>query len=281
MFGAISKVLVGLFFCTASFYANSAPLGALESPANGSIESGIGIVRGWHCTASVIEAYIDGVSIGKAYVGSSRMDTLSVCGKGDTGFSLLINYNQPSLVSGTHVIQVYGDGTLFGQANFNNMQSGGQEYLRGVQRQVVVPSFPDGKSAAVLTWREDKQNFVVTSFTLYSQAQTVSVSTVAVSTGADSITRGYYSVRNDTARNISRVDFDVYCLNGGAFPSYLKTVVYLPTQGLIAPGVTDASSFFYYSPASLSTTSPRCGSLGSDMTLVRSVIYDASGAIVQ
>lgn len=76
--------------------------GVLENPVAGSTESGIGVVSGWNCTAGSIVVAIDGASIGNAGIGTSRGDTASICGRPDTGFSLLFNYN--SLTPGSHTL---------------------------------------------------------------------------------------------------------------------------------------------------------------------------------
>lgn len=136
--------------------------GALENPANGTTESGIGIISGWHCTASKVEVLIDDKPVGNAYVGSTRADTATVCnGKWATGFSFLINFND--LTRGTHNIKVRADGVQFGQSTINTTQSGGESFLRGVTKQVTVPDFPKAGSNATLTWNQSKQSFVVTS----------------------------------------------------------------------------------------------------------------------
>jgi hypothetical protein len=49
--------------------------GALENPVSGSTESGIGIISGWHCTATNITVTIDGMSLGKAGSSTCRGDT--------------------------------------------------------------------------------------------------------------------------------------------------------------------------------------------------------------
>lgn len=136
-------------------------VGYLENPTPAATESGIGVLSGWHCSASVIEAVIDGVSLGRTFVGSDRGDTAGVCGKRETGFSLLINYN--ILPSGNHNIKAYGDGVLFEDFNFQSEKSGGVEYLRNKSSIVSVSNFPENGKSAVLEWKESKQGYVVTS----------------------------------------------------------------------------------------------------------------------
>lgn len=134
--------------------------GALENPANNSTDSGIGIISGWHCSATRVEAIIDGKSAGFAYVGSDRLDTANICKKTNTGFSLLINFN--NLSRGSHNLKIYADGVLFGESNFKTTQSGGTAFLTNKSKAVEVPDFPSVGSTATLTWSQAKQSFVVT-----------------------------------------------------------------------------------------------------------------------
>ena len=148
--------LVAIFLLPAAVLAQ----GSLENPSNGSTESGINILSGWHCSASVVEAVIDGTSIGRAYVGSDRGDTASICGKKETGFALLINYN--ILSSGPHNLKIYANGSLFGDVNFETIKSAGAEYLRGLSSTIGIPDFPAAGSSAILEWRESRQGYIIT-----------------------------------------------------------------------------------------------------------------------
>lgn len=65
--------------------------GLLENPVVDSTESGIGVISGWHCTATRIDIIIDGLSAGKAGSGTSRNDTTGICGRSGSGYSLLYN----------------------------------------------------------------------------------------------------------------------------------------------------------------------------------------------
>jgi hypothetical protein len=52
--------------------------GLLEIPVVDSTESGIGVISGWHCTATRIDIIIDRLSAGKAGSGTSRNDTTGI-----------------------------------------------------------------------------------------------------------------------------------------------------------------------------------------------------------
>ena len=141
----------------AAFSAHSQ--GVLENPPNLGIESGVGAITGWHCTSRDIELRIDGSSIGKAGSGTPRADTAPVCGRSDTGYSLL--YNFALLRGGTHRIDAYADGQLFASATF---QAGyaGAEFMAGLAAAHDVPDFPYAGRKARVVWNSSKQNFVLT-----------------------------------------------------------------------------------------------------------------------
>jgi hypothetical protein len=144
----------------AAFPCLSFAQGALENPVAGSTESGIGVISGWHCTASIITATIDGASLGKAGSGTGRGDTASICGRSDTGYSLLFNYN--ALTPGSHTLALYADGQLLETRQFNTVQSGGAEFVTGLSKTTTVADFPSSDRTATLQWSQAKQSFVVT-----------------------------------------------------------------------------------------------------------------------
>lgn len=134
--------------------------GAIENPTANSTESGVGIISGWHCKATKVDASIDGKPVGSVFVGSERSDTKSICGKTATGYSLLINFN--NLTEGSHNIKMYADGVVFGGFSFNTVKSGGVDYLQGVSKEVTMSDFPKSGQTATLKWVESKQNFIIT-----------------------------------------------------------------------------------------------------------------------
>jgi len=148
-------LFIGFLF----FHLISQAQGSLENPAESSAESGIGIISGWHCTASRVDFFIDGKSVGYALVSSDRGDTAGICGKSNTGFSFLINYNE--LTRGTHNVKAYANGALFGDTTFVTTQSGGVAFLQGAAKNVVVNDFPTPGNSATLIWNQSKQSFVV------------------------------------------------------------------------------------------------------------------------
>ncbi len=134
--------------------------GLLENPVVDSTESGIGVISGWHCSAAQIDITIDGMSIGKAGSGTSRNDTVGICGRADSGYSLLYNYND--LPPGSHTISAYADGQAFETRQFNTVQSGGEAFLTGISKTATISDFPSSGRTATLQWSQAKQSFVIT-----------------------------------------------------------------------------------------------------------------------
>lgn len=135
-------------------------LGSLENPVAGSTESGIGVISGWHCTATSIDVMIDGMNLGKAGSGTGRGDTTSVCGRSNTGYSLLFNYND--LAPGAHSLSLYADGQLLEIRQFSSTQSAGASFVTGISKTATITDFPSAGRAVTLQWSQAKQSFVVT-----------------------------------------------------------------------------------------------------------------------
>jgi hypothetical protein len=133
--------------------------GYLENPQPNAIESGLGVISGWHCTASTVEVFIDGTSIGETGVGSLREDAVSVCGHNRSGYALLYNFNLA--VPGEHEIKVFADGSLLETRKFRTLRSGGQPFLAGKSARTTVDNFPARGQSTVLEWSQAKQSFVV------------------------------------------------------------------------------------------------------------------------
>lgn len=130
----------------------------LESPSEGSYESGIGLIRGWVCNATKVEVEIDGGLLLKAAYGSPRPDAQAICGAADTGFGLIHNWS--SLGDGLHTLRVLADGVEVGRASFN-VTTFGQPYMTGLSGDYVLPDFPRAGDQVAVRWSELYQNFVI------------------------------------------------------------------------------------------------------------------------
>ncbi|HUP28582.1 MAG TPA: hypothetical protein VM122_00305 [Usitatibacter sp.] len=135
-------------------------LGFLENPADGAAASGISVISGWHCTATRIEIQIDAETPMRAGLGTTRPDTLQVCGHGNSGYGLTFNWAR--LTPGSHTIRALADGVEFDRATFT-VANYGTEFLGGKSASTTVPDFPAAGRTSTLEWSEASQSFVMRS----------------------------------------------------------------------------------------------------------------------
>lgn len=133
----------------------------LESPAAGSFQSGIGLIRGWACDARTVEVLIDNRLRLQVAYGTTRPDTLPICGDDNNGFGLTFNWN--TLGTGSHQLQALVDGVPFANVSFT-VTTLGSEFLRGASGETSVAHFPQSGQTALLRWSEPDQNFVIVGF---------------------------------------------------------------------------------------------------------------------
>ncbi|MBB1073118.1 DUF4214 domain-containing protein [Rhodoferax sp. 4810] len=130
----------------------------LDSPVNGSFESGMGVASGWVCEGGDIDLVIGSDSIRAAY-GAERPDSQAVCGDTANGFAAAINWNEYG--NGTHSVKLLAAGHELTQAQVT-VTTLGQEYLTGRSASTSVVDFPASGLSTALVWSEPHQNFVVT-----------------------------------------------------------------------------------------------------------------------
>ena len=132
----------------------------LDNPQPGSFQSGIGIIHGWACNARRIEIVFNDDTINKlqASYGTSRIDTIGVCGDANNGFGLSFNWNL--LGDGSHTIRALADGVEFARSTFT-VTSLGVEFLTGISGAVSIFDFPTPGAVVTLRWQEALQNFVI------------------------------------------------------------------------------------------------------------------------
>ncbi len=136
------------------------PVAALENPASGSYQSGIGLISGWSCQGP-ITVTVDGVSISAPY-GGPRADTASLCsGSSNNGFGLLVNYN--NFGAGSHTAQLYVNGVASGSPSTFRVTVPSGEYMTGLSKSVTVSNFPSAGRTTTLIWQESQQNFAIQS----------------------------------------------------------------------------------------------------------------------
>jgi len=148
-------------FSNEVFLAASTLLANLESPYQDSFESGIGLIRGWICQANTVEVQIDGGERRRVAYGTSRKDTIEVCGDDDNGFGYTFNWN--ALSTGTHRLQAFADNLEFANVTFN-VTTLGVDYLRGASGEYTLRDFPQAGNSVTVRWAEPHQNFVIVGF---------------------------------------------------------------------------------------------------------------------
>ena len=135
------------------------PRVTLESPSQGSYQSGVALIRGWACEAQRIEFSIDGGPRQAIAYGSDRPDTVGSCGDADNGFGETFNWNR--IGAGAHNLRAYRDGVEFANVNFAVTTLGGEEFATGLGGQFKFADFPETGQTTTAEWSEPAQNFIV------------------------------------------------------------------------------------------------------------------------
>ncbi|MCP5158055.1 MAG: hypothetical protein H6975_01365 [Gammaproteobacteria bacterium] len=138
--------------------APSNPRAALESPTQGSSQSGVGLIRGWVCDARQVEISVDDQRGVLTAYGAPRSDTEEACGDRDNGFGLTVNWND--LGDGVHNVRAFADGVEFANVNFA-VATFGSSFLTGLNSRQTLAEFPTPDDTTTLTWSESDQNFVI------------------------------------------------------------------------------------------------------------------------
>ena len=139
--------------------AISKPCLPVEVPGNSSFQSGIGYVSGWVCDAETVAIVIDGgLHLPPVARHISRGDTEAVCGDQNNGFVLLWNWNL--IGEGTYTAALVVDGRTV-QENRFTVTTLGEEFVTGLDLDVVVTDFPSPRESITLRWQQGVQGFVL------------------------------------------------------------------------------------------------------------------------
>lgn len=133
--------------------------GSLGIPAAGSYQSGIGTISGWVCDANEVTIQIDDKDPKIAAYGTSRKDTIDICGDEYNGFGLLWSYNL--FGEGEHRIRAYADGVMFADRKFNVGMIGTGEFIRGASGDYLLHDFPEAGQDVWIRWEQANQNFMI------------------------------------------------------------------------------------------------------------------------
>ncbi len=130
-----------------------------EVPATGSVQSGVGLIRGWACEAEAVSVSIDGGDPFPVAPGGGRADTAGVCGDAGNGYGMVWAWGL--LGNGTHRILSYFDDALVGHAEFDVVALG-DGFVTGLAGEYVLNGFPNPGERVLVTWSEPDQNFLIT-----------------------------------------------------------------------------------------------------------------------
>ena len=160
MAGAARWVLIGLAGLV-TFAAAASWAAVLESPANDSVVSGIGLISGWKCSAGDITVTIDEGKHLAVAMGQERNDwrTTGEC-RGTIYHGFIMGINWAELGDGEHVVVAYDDGVAFARSTFI-VGTTGEAFLEGVIRRTVVDDFPEPGQRTQLEWNQSTQHFEI------------------------------------------------------------------------------------------------------------------------
>ena len=134
---------------------------ALDSPGQGSFQSGINLIHGWRCEEAEITVVIDDGPPLVAPYGAARGDTAGVCNDdGMNGWGVTFNWNLLDLDKLTHTLSARADGVEFARVTFT-VGHLGEEYLRDAFGRFRARDFPEPGVNTILRWNEALQNFVI------------------------------------------------------------------------------------------------------------------------
>lgn len=208
----MKNILIGIPLLLLSM--NVLSEGVLENPKKNSVQSGIGMIYGWYCDANKIEIVFDDRLPKEAAYGTTRRDTVGVCGDDDNGFGL--QWGWSILGKGWHTVRAYADGKLFAENDFYVGQIGDGSYLRGAEGTFELNGFPDKETEVVVEWNESTQNFSI----LESRNNTPNVDSASVGSNWSGVWKsvsfrveGYLAFNDGTLRGkrwlfITAVDTD-------------------------------------------------------------------------
>lgn len=129
-----------------------------ETPADGSTQSGLSMIRGWACDAELIEIQFNEDDRISLSYGSRRTDTEEVCGDTDNGYGMVMAWGLLGL--GQHVARVYVNGRLSEEIPFT-VEGYDDPFLTGREGSFELPNFPDPGINTLIRWDQPGQDFRV------------------------------------------------------------------------------------------------------------------------
>ena len=136
----------------------------LDIPAQGSTQSGIGLVSGWSCLGGHLEVEFseaDGTLLSTWSLphGADRGDTQEKCGDSENGFSMPFNWYH--LGPGAKTLTVFVNGEERITRNFS-VTTFGEEFITDAGGMCEIADFRDGQNATFV-WEQANQGLVLES----------------------------------------------------------------------------------------------------------------------
>ena len=138
---------------------------ALEIPSPGTNVSGIGLISGWSCLGGELEVEFsdaEGV-IGTAVVqhGTDRLDTETVCGDSNNGFSSTFNWGD--LGAGEKTARLIRNGEEVDSSTFMVAAFDRPFLPPSVEGRCTIADFPETDKNATFVWETSQQSLVLES----------------------------------------------------------------------------------------------------------------------
>lgn len=129
-----------------------------ETPIDGSIQSGVGLVRGWACEAWKVEVQFDDEEKRAVAYGTERTDTNSICGDDDNGYGMVIAWGL--LGHGVHTMKTFINNDEISEVEFT-VDGLDDPFIKGLSAEYELEGFPVPGDSAVVRWSEADQNFII------------------------------------------------------------------------------------------------------------------------
>jgi hypothetical protein len=163
MWSKAEKQMVGILVATLFYLMSPAAAGAsvgnLELPAQGSVQSGVGLVSGWKCTSNGLTARFDGGEQMPIAYGTTRNDTAGLCDDpAQTNTAFVMQWNYGNLSDGRHLLEILDGGVIWRTVDFSVSRLGGK-FLRGASQCSRLENFPSEGEFQRVVWQESSQSF--------------------------------------------------------------------------------------------------------------------------
>lgn len=132
-----------------------------ETPQQGSVQSGVGVVRGWACDVTKVEVQFDDGEFIEVPYGGVREDTRSICGDANNGYGYVLAWR--NLALGPHIMKTYYNGNHQQPAFEVSFEVSGLDevFATGLSGTYELSDFPAPGTSVVVEWSEADQNFVI------------------------------------------------------------------------------------------------------------------------